>query len=451
VLTRLQLGNFKSWQSLEMELGAVNLIFGANSSGKTSILQALLMLKQTVASYDRGQVINFGGGDRDYVDLGSYHDLVFQHNVDQRINISLAWFARYGKFYSTQDDEVPTRLSYEARWRGLTDRVVIERLNYNNLSDPQKNTFFRMERKDDDKYSYQVPKGLKETRGRNADLSSPERGYAIPVQVSQYYSDFDPLEFNLHFEELMNKITYLGPLRRSPNRSYQWTGSAPREIGRGGEYTLDALIASYRRSKPKSKKNSENSLIEDVSEWLQRLGIVASFQVNHIDDDKRFYKTQIKITPKSSDASLVDVGFGISQVLPVITLLFFAPERSIILMEQPELHLHPKAQSELADLLLYVAEKRHLQLIVESHSEHLLRRLQLCIAQSDHKFATPENVKSYYCQYGENGSTLKSVTPDIFGQIRDWPENFFGDLAGDLDAMIDAGLERRRRELTNGR
>ena len=98
------------------------------------------------------------------------------------------------------------------------------------------------------------------------------------------------------------------------------------------------------------------------------------------------------------ESSLSDIGFGVSQVLPVVTMLMSAPEGSIILLELPELHLHPNAQAGLADLLLDVAEKRNFQLIVESHSEHIVRRLQRRLAEAESAFARPEHVKMYYCQ-----------------------------------------------------
>jgi predicted ATPase len=104
----------------------------------------------------------------------------------------------------------------------------------------------------------------------------------------------------------------------------------------------------------------------------------------------------------------------------------------------------------LADLFLDVAERRHLQLIIESHSEHVLGRLQRRIGEAKTDFVTPDNIKLYFCQPGEAGSLVQPVEADRFGQIRNWPSNFFGDLAGDLDKMMDAGLERRRQELTAG-
>ena len=128
-------------------------------------------------------------------------------------------------------------------------------------------------------------------------------------------------------------------------------------------------------------------------------------------------------------------------------MLLSAPEGSIVLLEQPELHLHPNAQAALADLLLDVAEKRDLQLIVESHSEHIVRRLQRRIAEAQPAFATPENIKMYYCQPGECGSTIEPVDLDRFGQISNWPERFFGNVSGDLHAMVKSALERRSQEL----
>ena len=153
------------------------------------------------------------------------------------------------------------------------------------------------------------------------------------------------------------------------------------------------------------------------------------------------YEALVKIGGEES--SLPDVGFGVSQVLPVITTLFFVPEGSIVLLEQPELHLHPSAQAYLADLLLHVAETRNLQVIVESHSEHLLTRLQRRIAEPEYDFATPDNIKM-------NGSTCEEVKVSRFGQIDNWPDNFFGDTGADLEAMTRAGIARRREELSGG-
>ncbi len=458
MIRHLTLKNFKSWPSLDIDLAPITLLFGTNSSGKTSILQALLMLKQTAASSDRGQPIFFGGTPRDYVNLGSYTDLVFMHDSTHNVSLYLYWESR------SPATLLPTTVQYDefgytAEWQSLEDRVVLKKLRYDAASSTSsgesngstEELFFEMVRKREDQYRIGAPRGIKDSRGRNPDLEAPDSCYAIPVRAADYYTDFEPLEFNRQFENLMARILYLGPLRQQPDRDYLWSGSAPSELGMAGQYTIQALIASERATQRARKaKKKQPQLITEVTAWLQRLGLVASFEVAPLDEAGRYYRTLIQITEGGPATSLVDVGFGISQVLPVITQLLFAPEGSIVLIEQPELHLHPLAQTELADLFLEVAEKRGVQIIIESHSEHLLRRLQRRIAETEQTYATPETVKAYFCAYEAAGSTIQPVRINVFGEITNWPDNFFGNISEELDATLRAGIERRFKELANG-
>jgi predicted ATPase len=137
---------------------------------------------------------------------------------------------------------------------------------------------------------------------------------------------------------------------------------------------------------------------------------------------------------------LTDVGFGVSQVLPALVLLYYVPEGSTILMEQPEIHLHPSVQSGLADVILQVAEHRNIQVIVESHSEHLLRRFQRRIAEE--KYPANE-LKLYFCDSTQGVSKLSYLDIDLFGDIRNWPENFFGDEMAEIAATRTAALKRK--------
>jgi predicted ATPase len=439
MLNKLKLTHFKAWEKLDIDLAPLTLLFGTNSSGKSSILHALLLLKQTAASYDRNQHINFGGNERDYISFGSYRDLVFGHEADERINVELHWQSQQkGEFRTHQLIENP-HIRYFVRWRQLSDNVVIERLSY----ETEDSIFLRMERKQD-QYSYEAPRGLKDTRGRNPYLPPPESCYAIPAFIADHYVDFNPLEFNLQFEAFMRRLYYLGPLRRYPQREYRWTGSAPSEVGKEGEFAVEALIASQRRNPGVSTRKSKSkapTLIESVAIWLKRLELVQDFEINAIDPDNRYYRTAVTTSESRIPSSILDVGFGVSQVLPVITLLFFVPEHSIVLLEQPELHLHPSAQAHLADLFIEVIKTRHLQLIVESHSEHLVRRLQRRLAE---QAIVPQDLRMYFCTKETQGSQIEVIQSDLFGQIENWPENFFGDITGDLEEMTYAALDRFR-------
>jgi len=146
---------------------------------------------------------------------------------------------------------------------------------------------------------------------------------------------------------------------------------------------------------------------------------------------------------KSPEASLTDVGFGVSQILPALVLLYYVPEGSTVLMEQPEIHLHPSVQSGLADVILKVAQTRNVQVIVESHSEHFLRRLQRLVAEEK---SDPEEVKLYFCENNNGRSELHDLKLNIFGEIENWPDNFFGDELGEVAAIKKASLSRRIKD-----
>jgi predicted ATPase len=352
MLTRIQLENFKCWRELDLKLAPITVLFGKNSSGKSSILQSLLFLQQSIEK----DTVNFGGVN-DNVNLGSYIDVVFGH-----------------------DESYPVKIKLEQ-------------------SNANQNFEFEM--------SYETQYGT---------VSWVEKHKSSDVLFNGLPS---------------NGFQYIASLRQYPLRAYLWSGVMPKHIEANGENTIAAIVGDERAG---------GQLPIQVSEWLKQLELVDRFTTKALDSEKRFYETKVQIGDVES--SILDVGFGISQVLPVITTLFFVPEGSIVLLEQPELHLHPSAQEHLADLFLHVAKERNLQLIVESHSEHLLRRLQRRIAEVESPFATPENIRMYFCQKGDNGSTIEQVKVDTFGQVLNWPDNFFGDITGDLEAMTFAALQR---------
>ena len=150
----------------------------------------------------------------------------------------------------------------------------------------------------------------------------------------------------------------------------------------------------------------------------------------------------IQKEPNSAKVTLADMGYGLAQFLPVLVHCYYAPEGSTLILEQPGMHLHPKAQADLADLLIEVITERNLQILVESHSEHLLTRLQLSIAEQK---ITANETSLYFCE-NENGvSTIKSLDVDELGNIKNWPKNFFGNVRGDLVKMAREQMKRQKK------
>lgn len=463
MLRRIGLSNFKCWKELDIELAPITLLFGTNSSGKTAILQSLLMLKQTVASRDPNQHLNFGGGARDYVDLGSYRDLVFELNEDQVIGMNIEWDTSIHAVFKRRRANVKLRhdpaisLQHSVSWRWAND-VVVDHLGYTASGNAYFDCLIRLDRLGPESYGVAHSDSL-ETMYALIDVDeesiteifspetvpeSPSNCYLLPLnirlgKINDGNRIYEP-QFERAFDNIMGKCRYLGPLRHYPLRYYQWTGERKNEVVEpDGSDTIAALVSSI---------NDDKSLIGEVAKWVRKLDLVQDLEIKPTGSPSRFY--EVTVRTDDVNVALLDVGFGVSQVLPVITMLMSAPEGSIILLEQPELHLHPNAQAGLADLMLEVAENRNLQLIVESHSEHILRRLQRRIAETESAFAKPENIKMYFCEPGRGGSTISEVELDRFGQIANWPERFLGDISGDLHTMAKAAIGRRREELVNG-
>jgi predicted ATPase len=199
--------------------------------------------------------------------------------------------------------------------------------------------------------------------------------------------------------------------------------------------------------KPGKKNASQAKPFQEIIALkLKEMGLIDGFKVSPISEQRQEYEVKV-LTKGSQDwVDLPDIGFGISQVLPVLVQCFYAPAGSIILMEQPEIHLHPNAQSALADVMIDVINAkengidRNIQLIIETHSEHFLRRLQRRIAEN----AISQNkVSAYFANIVKNPAKLEPLQIDIFGNILNWPENFFGDEMGDITKQAKAAMKKR--------
>jgi predicted ATPase len=191
---------------------------------------------------------------------------------------------------------------------------------------------------------------------------------------------------------------------------------------------------------------SSQPFTQVIAERLVGMGLLESFDVRPIAPHRKEYEVFVRNIGNPVAVSLADVGFGVSQVMPVLLQCFYTDPGSSLLFEQPELHLHPRAQTGLADVFIDAihaeedGQPRHTQVILESHSEHLLRRIQRRIAEGRLK---PEEAALYFCSPGPEGSRIEELKLDEDGNITNWPENFFGDEMGDLTAMTEAAMKRQ--------
>jgi predicted ATPase len=199
------------------------------------------------------------------------------------------------------------------------------------------------------------------------------------------------------------------------------------------------------RQLTRGPRRRQQPFSEFIASWLKDLGIIHDFTVKQVAAGRKEYEVMVRTHAGATAVKITDVGFAVSQVLPALVQAFYCPPESVVWMEQPEIHLHPQVQAELANLFISAIKaredgtNRNVQLIIESHSEHFLNRLQRRIAEGE---LTPDDVAIYFCNRNGKAAELEPLQLNLYGDIENWPENFFGDEMADLTARTVAAMKR---------
>lgn len=474
MLERLGVRNFKAWRdSGEIRLAPLTVLFGANSAGKTSIPHLLLMLRQTVESADRRQVLDLGTGTRSsLVELGSFTDILFQHDLERALEFELAWRAREPVLVSDPLSGLElssSALSFDCSIAaGPEGQPRVERFAFH-VRGGGSEVAAGMRRQGADRgrgreAEYELVLDghpAMPQPGRGGALPPPYRFHGFPAEAVAYYQGTASLPgLSLALDDELGSIYHVGPLRESPERIHVWSGERREHVGARGERAVEAILAArdrrfgWRRGDVAGDVaggggggGEERPLEALVAERLHDMGLIDTFRIRPVAEGRREHEVLLRTSPGLPEVRLTDVGFGVSQVLPVMVECFSTPPGSIVIFEQPEIHLHPRVQAELADVFvdaLHATEggvERGTQFIIESHSEHFLRRLQRRMAEER---LTPEDAALYFVHTDAAEARLEPLDVDAYGNILNWPEGFFGDEMGELLARADAQARRMR-------
>lgn len=454
MFTQLRIQNFKAWKDTgNIRLAPLTVFFGPNSSGKTSLLQFLLLLKQTAQSPDRKQVLNFGGS-HSLINFGVWPEMVFGGDSAKGLGFEFDW-----RLVPSPSRDRERRRFTSGSIMGFKAEIVstssqaMEVREFRYRVDLPSAQWYQFGMRQMDENRHYVPFMLSSATNEESygeKRSAPNRFYGFSAEMSAGMSAeirapiVDDLELELELQ--LDSTHYLGPLREAASRLYTWPGDAPTEVGFSGENTFAALLAARDRALLEVGSEARVTFEEALANWLVRMGLLESFKANPMVPGASIYQVVVRTPGSRRQVNLADVGFGVSQVLPVLVQLLYAERGTTLIFEQPELHLHPRVQSELADLFIETiqmrqeGEPRSIQCLVESHSEHFLRRLQRRIAEGK---LDKEQTALYFCKPGPDGSTIEELKLDEYGNISNWPENFFGDEVGDLAAMTEAAMKRQ--------
>lgn len=444
MIEKIEFENFKrfKFESLDLEK-PITLLYGENSSGKSSILKGLAALIQTFSwSRNKHEPLVAQG---EYANLGIFKDYVHNHNTSNKITFSLTTSPlNWHSAIETKSGRVIkyiTSLCYDrspyteqARIYSIVVHGVLEDgslLEILKLKRAETKSYYtittifevlknevmgygRLKTKASDKEvkrTAALKTKLHYTEGFNFHLASGKNDdisiYKVRVLDRFIYALF----------ELPEQYKYLAPLRSSPSRSYTLS-AASSDVGSRGENT-PSVISYLKRS---SEIKINNEAYRKIQHWVNLLFPGRSIAVEDYEE-----LVKLKITRDGIADSIQDVGFGFSQVLPIIVQAAALKKDQYMIIEQPELHLHPRAQVAFAQFLVEACREGK-RFIIETHSEHVLRGLQLAISDNsmnDTLGIKKEDLKVYYFP-SEQGANAFEIKINSDGELIDgWPAGFF--------------------------
>lgn len=331
MLKHLKLDNFKIWRSTgAMRLAPLTLLLGTNSSGKSSLIQSLLLIRQTIKGSDPNLDLNLGNPDaNDSVTLGQFKDLLCRHgaastsNPANQVGIEFRW---------QESDKAEDSTMFSARYRkGPAGSAELDYLRLGKDGEG-----FSVQRSKPGIYKLQLGNEKKPV-GQSAKYR-PQRSFAFsPAAIAgldkrgESIRDVGPTLLNE-----LSKIIYLGPVRRLAQRDYVWAGRMPAHIGDDGGKAVDALIASgvaiQKAKKSKKPAPPEAELFNQTIHWLKEMNLADGLSVKALGASARY---ELLIKNQEEFTNLKDVGVGVSQVLPVIVAALFAEPGHIVIVEEP--------------------------------------------------------------------------------------------------------------------
>ena len=419
MISVLRIRNFKCLADTgELSVRPLTFLVGPNSSGKTSIVQALLLLRQTVESRDLKNPLSINGP---YVQLGSYPDMLFMHDYKARLQLEVQFASRLTRLIPSGLVDVQ-RNSYgevefdvEFGYNKKTMQIFLQKCHFLLLP---AGLHFEIARTTGSKYHANFRNSDDKTNGSTTiPVSGVEkfytaRGFGLKVgltdQAFRLRRSLTLLANQLarEIEDLFSGVFYIGPLREWPKRIYIATGEAPQDVGLKGELSVDVLWVQARR------KATREKLLGKVNHWMREFGIGSKVELRRVGGNT--YSVFFTDPNTRLNVNLADVGFGASQIFPIVVEGFYARDRAMLLVEQPEIHLHPRAQGTLGDLLIDIATSgAGKTLLVETHSEHVLSRIRRRVAEGK---LSKDDVIIHYCEPSSSGTMVSQVEINSQGQ-----------------------------------
>ena len=414
----------------------LTILAGANSSGKSSIMQPLLLLKQTLeATYDPGALkldgpnVRFTGAEQLLTRTlkgGSVKNFKVELDIagwPGESGLLAVTFHKSGKHPIDVEEMTATTPSGPVTLRAnMSDQEAVKLLDKRATAKSPKSE------------NESVEISARVTRDRCfLNIERTERMGKRRSRRSEYH-------YQPEIHSVMDVIHVRG-LRGNPERSYPIAAFGRQFPGEFERYVAGVLAAWKTTGKKKELKA--------VGQDLLKLGLTWKVEARHISE------TQVELhvgrMPECERGgahdlvSIADVGFGVSQTLPVVVALHVARPGQMVYVEQPEIHLHPRAQVAMAEVLARAAQ-RGVRVVCETHSAHLLLALQSLVAE---KKLEPSLVALHWFTRKDGVTDIKTAELDATGAYGGWPEDFSDVILQQERRYLDAASRRVAEDSTS--
>ncbi len=439
MITKLAVKNFKGFQSQKIELKPLTFFLGPNNSGKSALMAPLRLLAQTMESYDRRVPLLLNGK---YGDFGTFRDLVFGNNTKRHITVDIEVEKDERIAMRRSPGRVSASLKYA--FRPARKMVVLQSASF---GFDGRDSFSFSYSADHDRMQVATVLGAPlENQIKNSVNQRLSFFHFLPNSVwvgmlrdqpptelsKKQIKAIDTLQTDLRpLYTRIASIEYLSALRRAPSRTYAYSGERHARVGASGENAMSIMAMDSLVRGSKGRR-----LMDRVGAWLERAGMASEVEVEDLAG--RFFEVRVRKSSSAHVQNLSDVGFGISQVLPVLVGGYNCEPNTTFVVEEPEIHLHPRAQAELGDFFAGLL-KYGVQSIVETHSEHLIVRVLQHVASG----AIPAEAVCFYAvESGDNGSVVHKIEVDGKGQfVGQWPNGFFPERLAEAKKLAMARME----------
>jgi len=449
--------NFRGYaKKTSIDFPSLTLLIGRNNVGKTSAYAPLLLLRQTLEAKNPETALLFKGSS---VDFGSYRDIVTDHDESKTISFNLelgppgAGLQRredgpeigsvdltfgpsdtHGAVLKKSVVQARDGSPIITRSRQPSGRYKLDSALINNVPGRPFAEVSQVRKL----LEGEQPKGflfdgvsgllLPSMLRNDEDKWSRVRGlYEAATEIYDIYR-----RVNSTVKRELGRLSYIGPIRSAPLRSYLKSPERPTDVGADGRWAMEVLFREHQ--------SGSSGVFERTNTWLQLLG----YGTLEFDAQGDYFRAFIRRPGSHVVVNLADCGMGLAQLLPILVQGSLLLPDSSLIVQQPEIHLNPAQQDILTDFLIDLA-RQGTRVVVETHSEHVLSRLRRRMAENETLKDT--DVALYFCDSLNDRSTVTPIPIGALGEIQssDWPVGFFNQQLQNSLAMASAQAKSQKR------